>query len=48
VPFAERRPDHHAGVELATIDAHRAPEAAADLMALKRDAAGGAATALIW
>src|SRR4249920_2779080 len=31
VPFAGHRPDHHAGVELATIDAHRAPEAAADL-----------------
>ena len=31
VPFAGYRPDHRAGVELATIDAHRAAEAAADL-----------------
>src|SRR6266446_9681352 len=31
VPFAGYRPDHRAGVELATIDAHRATEAAADL-----------------
>src|SRR5712671_1699248 len=30
VPFAGYRPDHRAGVELATIDAHRAAEAAAD------------------
>src|ERR1700737_114844 len=31
VPFAGYRPDHRAGVELATIDAHRAAEAAAGL-----------------
>jgi hypothetical protein len=31
VPFAGDRPDHRAGVELATIDAHRAAEAVADL-----------------
>src|SRR6266404_2654750 len=31
LPFAGHRPDHRAGVELATIDAHRAAEAAADL-----------------
>ena len=31
VPFAGCRPDHRAGVELATIDAHRAAEAAANL-----------------
>jgi len=31
VPFAGYRPDHRAGVELATIDAHRAAETAADL-----------------
>jgi hypothetical protein len=31
VPFAGHRPDHRTGVELATIDAHRAAEAAADL-----------------
>jgi hypothetical protein len=31
VPFAEYRPDHRAGVELATIDADRAAEAAADI-----------------
>jgi hypothetical protein len=31
MPFAGSRPDHRAGVELATIDAHRAAEAAADL-----------------
>jgi hypothetical protein len=31
VPFAEDRPDHRAGVELAAIDAQRAAEAAADL-----------------
>jgi hypothetical protein len=31
VPFAGYWPDHRAGVELATIDAHRAAEAAADL-----------------
>src|ERR1700682_6398052 len=31
VPFAGYRPDHRAGVELATIDAHRAAEAATDL-----------------
>src|SRR6266478_4778567 len=31
VPFAGYRPDHRAGVELATIDPHRAAEAAADL-----------------
>jgi hypothetical protein len=31
VPFAGYRPDHRAGVELGTIDAHRAAEAAADL-----------------
>ena len=31
VPFAGYRPDHRAGVELATINAHRATEAAADL-----------------
>jgi hypothetical protein len=30
-PFAWYRPDHRAGVELATIEAHRAAEAAADL-----------------
>ena len=30
VPFAGSRPDHRAGVELATIDAHRAAKAAAD------------------
>src|ERR1700730_566812 len=30
-PFAGYRPDHRAGLELATIDAHRAAEAAADL-----------------
>ena len=31
VPFAGCRPDHAAGIELATIDAHRAAEAASDL-----------------
>jgi len=31
VPFAGHRPDHRPGVELGTIDAHRAAEAAADL-----------------
>jgi hypothetical protein len=31
VPFAGYRPHHRAGVELATIEAHRAAEAAADL-----------------
>jgi len=31
VPFAGYRPDHRAGVELGTIDAHRAAETAADL-----------------
>jgi hypothetical protein len=31
VPFAGYQPDHRAGVELATIDAHRAAEAAANL-----------------
>jgi hypothetical protein len=31
VPFTGSRPDHRAGVELGTIDAHRAAEAAADL-----------------
>ena len=31
VPFAGYRPDHRAGVELATIDAQRAAEAAANL-----------------
>jgi hypothetical protein len=31
VPFAAYRLDHHAGVELAAIDAHRATETAADL-----------------
>ena len=31
VPFAGCRPHHRAGVELATIEAHRAAEAAADL-----------------
>src|SRR6202030_163968 len=31
VPFARCRPDQRTGVELATIDAHRAAEAAADL-----------------
>jgi hypothetical protein len=31
VPFAGHRPDHRASVELATIDPHRAAEAAADL-----------------
>src|SRR5712671_5847745 len=31
VPFAGHWPDHRAGVELATIDAHGAAEAAADL-----------------
>jgi hypothetical protein len=31
MPFAGYRPDHRAGLELATIDAHRAAEAAADL-----------------
>jgi hypothetical protein len=36
VPFAAYRPDHRAGVELATIDAHRAAEAAADLERLTR------------
>jgi len=30
VPFAERRPDHRAGVELAAVDAQRAAEAPAD------------------
>jgi hypothetical protein len=30
VPFTRYRPDHHAGVELAAIDAHSAAEAAAD------------------
>jgi hypothetical protein len=33
VPFARYRPDHRAGVELGTIDAHRAAEAAADASA---------------
>src|SRR5437016_3795855 len=31
VPLAGFRPDHRAGVELAAIDTHRAPEAAADV-----------------
>src|SRR5215469_2968354 len=31
VPFAGYRSDHHAGVELAAIDAHRAAKAAADV-----------------
>ena len=31
VPFAGFRPDHRAGIELATIDAHRAAEAAANV-----------------
>ena len=31
VPFARDLPDHRAGVELTTIDAHRAAEAAADI-----------------
>jgi hypothetical protein len=31
LPFARYRPDHRARVELATIDAHRAAEAAADI-----------------
>jgi hypothetical protein len=31
VPFAGYRPDHGAGVELASFEAHRAAEAAADL-----------------
>jgi hypothetical protein len=31
VPFARYRPDHRAGIELATIDPYRAAEAAADL-----------------
>jgi hypothetical protein len=31
VPFAEYRPDHRTGLKLATIDAHRAAEAALDL-----------------
>jgi class 3 adenylate cyclase len=31
LPLAEDRLDHRAGIELPTIDAHRAPEAAADL-----------------
>jgi hypothetical protein len=31
MPFAGVRPDHRAGIELATIDAHRAAETAADL-----------------
>src|SRR3984893_14224947 len=30
-PFAGFRPDHHAGIELAAVDAHRAAETAADL-----------------
>jgi hypothetical protein len=30
-PFAGFRPDHRAGIELTTIDAHRAAEAMADL-----------------
>jgi hypothetical protein len=31
VPFARDLPDHRAGIELATIDAHRAAEAAPDI-----------------
>jgi hypothetical protein len=31
VPFAERRPVHRAGVELAAVDSQHAAEAAADL-----------------
>jgi hypothetical protein len=31
MPFAAYRADHRAGIELAAIDAHRAPEAAADI-----------------
>jgi hypothetical protein len=31
MPFAGHRPDHRAGVELATIDAHRTAEAVTDL-----------------
>jgi hypothetical protein len=31
MPFAGYRPDHRAGIELATIDAHRAAEAVTDL-----------------
>ena len=31
LPFAAYRPDHRARVELATVDAHRAAEAAADI-----------------
>jgi hypothetical protein len=31
VPFARDLPDHRPGIELATIDAHRAAEAAADI-----------------
>jgi hypothetical protein len=43
VPFAGYRPDHPAGIELATTDTHRAAEAATDLerrlgAALSKDA----------
>jgi hypothetical protein len=31
MPFPGYRPDHRAGIELATIDAHRAAEAVTDL-----------------
>jgi hypothetical protein len=45
VPFAGYRPDHRAGVELGTIDAHRAAEAAAtsnvDSMTVLRARRGG-------
>jgi hypothetical protein len=42
VPFAEDRPDHRAGVELAAINAQRAAEAAAvDSMMVLRARRGG-------
>jgi hypothetical protein len=43
VPFAGHRPDHRGGVELATIDAHRAAEAAADLERRLDDGVAGEA-----
>jgi hypothetical protein len=40
IPFAAFWPDHRAGVELAAIDTHGAPEAAADLEGRRLDDRG--------
>ena len=47
LPFAGYGSDHRAGIELATIDAHRAAEAAADLERRLDDVRGTPATPVL-